>query len=357
LLGPDSRLFCRYYDINETGNWEHSNNIPHLTVSMNQLATMFSQEADAVEASINTSRAKLFAVRENRIKPFRDDKILTAWNGLMLSGLVQAYTILGDTEALEAAQRTIGFLQQQMWRDGRLLRSYKDGQAKLNGYLDDYAFLAAALLDAFEATLNREYFNWAETLTTTMLDEFWDDEQGGFFFTGKSHESLIDRTKSAFDQAIPSGNAVATKTLLRLYHYTGQNDYLQRAERVLNLFAQSMEQQPFGLGAMFNTLDFYLRKPQEIVMVGDPNAADTQALLQTIHAQYLPNRILVQLDPQRLDADLGALPLLRELMVGKTQVEGKATVYVCHNFACSLPMTDADELARYLSETGVAASH
>ena len=354
LLGADARLFCRYYDINETGNWEHGNNIPHLTVSMNQLATMFNQEPDAVEASINASRAKLFAVRENRVKPFRDDKILTAWNGLMLSGLVQVYTVLGDTEALEAAQHTIGFLQQHMWRDGRLLRSYKDGQAKLNGYLDDYAFLAAALLDAFEATLNREYFQWAETLTRTMLDEFWDDEQGGFFFTGKSHESLIDRTKSAFDQAIPSGNAVATKTLLRLYHYTGQNDYLQRAERVLNLFAQSMERQPFGLGAMFNALDFYLRKPQEIVVVGDPDAADTQALLQTIHAQYLPNRILVQLDPQRLDADLDSLPLLREIMAGKTQVEGKATVYVCHNFACSLPMTTADELARYLAAIGVA---
>jgi hypothetical protein len=115
-----------------------------------------------------------------------------------------------------------------------------------------------------------------------------------------------------------------------------------------------MERQPFGLGAMFNALDFYLRKPQEIVVVGDPDAADTQTLLQTIHAYYLPNRILVQLDPQRLDADLDTLPLLREIMAGKTQVEGKATVYVCHNFACSLPMTTADELARYLAAIGGA---
>ena len=356
-LGAESRLFCRDYDITEAGNWEHGNNIPHLTVSLSQLAMMFNREHDleGVRTSLAAAKKTLFDLREQRVKPFRDEKILTAWNGLMLSGLIPAYTVLGDTEALDMARTTIAFLQRHMWRQGRLLRTYKDGQAKLNAYLDDYAFFAAALLDMFEATFDRAYFEMAETLTTTMLDEFWDDDQGAFFFTGKSHETLINRTKSAFDQAIPSGNAIATKTLLRLYHYTGRDAYLQRAGQALQLFAPSMQQQPFGLGAMLNVLDWYLRKPQEIVVVGDPAGADTQALLRAIHARYLPNKTLVQIDPQHLERDLAALPLLRDLLANKTPIDGKATVYICHDFTCSLPLTDADQVAAYLAAARTAS--
>lgn len=353
LLGGDARLFCRYYDITETGNWEHGNNIPRLTVTMNQLATMFNRELETTMERIDHAKAMAFDAREQRVKPFRDEKILTAWNGLMISGMVQAYTVLGDTEALEIVRQTIAFLQQHMLDDGRLLRTYKDGQAKLNAYLDDYAFLAAGLLDTFEATFDRHYFELAESLTTTLLDEFWDEHQGAFFFTGKHHETLITRTKSAFDQAIPSGNGVAAKNLLRLYHLTGRDDYLARAERVLSLYAHQMERQSFGLGAMLNTLDFYLRKPYEIVLIGDPTAAATKTFLQTIRAQYLPNKIVVQLDPQHIDTYLDALPLLRDLLAGKTQVGGHATVYVCHDFTCSLPMTEPADLVSYFTEEPV----
>ena len=349
LLGEASRLFCRYYDIAATGNWEHGNNILHLTVSLEQLARMFNQSIDDVAASIEASRGILFDVREQREKPFRDEKILTSWNGLMLSGMVQAYTVLGDVEALQAVQKTITFMQERMLSDGRLLSVYKDGQAKLNGYLDDYAFLTAALLDAFEATGNQSYFALAQQLTTTMLEEFWDEDQGGFFFTGKSHETLIERTKSAYDQAIPSGTAVATRNLLRLYHYTGQPTYLQRAEQVLQLFRRHMEQQPFGFGSLLTTLDFYIQKPQEIVLIGTPGAADTQAMLRAIHQQYLPNKLLLQIDPQDTATVLEAFPLLRDVLAGKTQVGSKATVYVCHNFTCSLPVTEPEALTALLA--------
>lgn len=355
-LGDAARLFCRYYDITETGNWEDGNNIPHLTISLNQLSTLFNQELESVTASIDASKHTLFHVRNQRIKPFRDEKILTAWNGLMLSGLMQAYAVLGDTKALDAARTSIDFLYHHMWRDGRLLRTYKDGHARLNGYLDDYAFLAAALLDGFEATFEPNYFDFAQTLAETMIDEFWDTDQGGFFFTGNSHETLVNRTKSAFDEAIPSGNAIATKTLLRLYHYTGKADYLRRAEQVLQLLATSMNSHPLGFGAMFNTLDFYLRKPQEIVLVGEPDAADTQALLKVIHRHYLPNKTLVRLDPQRFAANLDTLPLLQDILVGKTQVNGQATVYVCHNFTCSLPITETQALSAHLTNISRANS-
>ena len=344
LLGEESRLFCRYYDITEAGNWEHGNSIPHLTISLEQLATLFSSDVADVTARIDTAKATLFTTREQRIKPFRDEKILTAWNGLMITGMVQAYNVLGDQDALVAARETIAFLRQHMLQDGRLLRTYKDKQAKLNAYLDDYAFFAAALLDTFEATGDTDYFDLAETLTTAMVEEFWDDEQGGFFFTGTSHETLISRTKSAFDQAIPSGNAIATKNLLRLYHYTGRADYLYKAERVLHIFKNYMEQQPFGFGSLLTALDFYLQKPYEIVIIGTPGAPDTQALLRAVHGCYLPNKLLIQLDPQHAEARLNDLPLLRDVLAGKTQVDGQATAYVCHDFTCSLPITDAAAL-------------
>jgi uncharacterized protein YyaL (SSP411 family) len=349
LLGDNARLFCRYYDVTDAGNWEHGRNILHLTVSLEQLAKIFNQDAATVAARIEAARAALFAVREQRPKPFRDEKLLTAWNALMVSGMLRAYTVLGDRAALQTATDTLAFLQQQMWRDGRLLSVYKDGQAKLNGYLDDYAFLINAQLDAFEATFARPYLAFAETLTAVMLAEFWDEEQGGFFFTGKSHEALISRTKSAFDQAIPAGMSVATKALLRLYHYTGRSDYVQHAERVLHLFRRQMEQQPFGFGSMLTALDFYLQKPQEIVLVGHLQTPEAQALLQAIHRHYLPNKTLIHLDPQHLEEMRQALPLLRDVLAGKTPVDGKATVYVCHNFTCSLPVTEVEALTALLA--------
>ncbi len=349
LLGDDARLLCRYYDITDNGNWEGGNNILHLTVSMAQLAKLFNQDLDTVTERIEAGKARLFAVREQRVKPCRDEKILTAWNGLMLSGMIQASTVLGDQEALQTVRDTLAFLQRHMLRDGRLLRSYKDGQAKLEGYLDDYAFLVAALLDMFEATFEHAYFDLAVELTATMIEDFWDDAQGGFFFTGNHHKRLISRTKSGFDQAIPSGTSVATKNLLRLYHHTGREDYLQRAEQVLRLFKRHMEQQPFGFGSLLSALDFYLHKPQEIVLIGDPSALDTQALLKTIHQQYIPNKTLLQLDPQNLEETLDTLPLLREVLAGKAEVDRKATVYVCHNFTCSLPVTEPDALIELLT--------
>ena len=349
LLGEASRLFCRYYDITAAGNWEHGKNILHLTVSQDQLAQMFGRSLEDIQTSLTAAREALFMAREQRIKPFRDEKILVAWNGLMLSGIAQAASILDDTEALQAVRETLQCIRRHLLRDGRLLSVYKDGQAKLNAYLDDYAFLVEALLSTFEVTGELDDFALAQQLTATMLEEFWDEQDGGFFFTGKNHERLIDRTKSVYDQAIPSGTAVAAKNLLRLYHYTGAVDYVQRAEQILQLFRRHMEQQPFGVGSLLTALDFYLQKPQEIVLLGTPGAADTQAMQRAIHQHYLPNKIVLQLSPEQATAVLETLPLLRDVLAGKTQVEGRATVYVCHNFTCSLPITDPAALRQFLA--------
>ena len=351
LLGDDSRLFCRYYDVTEAGNWESGSNILHLTVSLQQLAELFRTDVGTAGEKIEAARRALFRVREGRVKPFRDEKILTAWNGLMLSGMVDAATALGDDRAMQTVRRTIAFLRQEMWRDGALLRSHKDGHSKLGGYLDDYAFLAAALLDAFEVTFEPSCFDLARELMGSLLQDFWDDDNGGFFFTGARHEALIDRVKSGTDQAIPSGTAVATRNLLRLYAHTGDTDCLHRAERVLRLYRRHMEQQPFGYGSLVGVCIDYLNKPQEIVLIGDPEAPDTQAMLAAVQRCYVPYKTVMQIDPQRVEAGLSALPLLREVLAGKTQVHGQATAYVCHDFTCSLPVTRPDELEALLKRS------
>ena len=345
LIGDDSRLFCRYYDVTEAGNWESGSNILHLTVSLQQLANLFQTDVETAAEKIEAARRVLFRVREQRIKPFRDEKILTAWNGLMLSGMIDAATALDDDQAMQTVRQTIAFLHQKMLRDGLLLRSHKDGQSKLAGYLDDYAFFAGALLDAFEVTFESSYFDLARQLTDTLLLDFWDDVNGGFFFTGRRHETLIDRVKSGTDQAIPSGTAVATRNLLRLYAHTGEADYLHRAERVLRLYRQHMEQQPFGYGSLVGVCVDYLNKPQEIVLIGRPDAPDTRELLDAVRRTYVPHKTLIQIDPQHVEPALAALPLLRDVLAGKTQVGGKATVYVCRDFTCSLPVTEPAQLA------------
>jgi len=221
-------------------------------------------------------------------------------------------------------------------------RIMAEARAKLHGYLDDYAFLAAGLLDLYEATLERSAMEQALQLAEMMTREFWDEIDGAFFYTGKSQEQLISRTKPAFDSSVPSGNSIATQVLLRLYHYTGREDYLRRAEKVLRLYYDAMEKQPFGFVHMLSALDFYLAKPKEIVLVGRKKDEATQDLLKKIHSISLPNMTLQLVAPDE------PLKAMSPLVEGKTQLDGKPTVYACHNFTCSPPVTEWEDLRELL---------
>jgi uncharacterized protein YyaL (SSP411 family) len=225
-----------------------------------------------------------------------------------------------------------------MFRDGFLLHTYKDGQAKLLGYLDDYAFLAVGLLDVYEVRFDRSLLERAFELCEIMLREFWDDKGGGFYYTGKSHEPLISRAKPIFDASVPSGNAMATQLLLRLHHITGKEDYRARAEKVLRAYYDAMESQPFGFAHLLCALDFNLNKPKEIVVVGDLANSRTRELLGGIYSLYLPNVTL------QLAKANEPLEKISPLLQGKTEIDGKPTVYVCHNFTCSAPVTEWSEL-------------
>ncbi|MBI1817300.1 MAG: thioredoxin domain-containing protein [Deltaproteobacteria bacterium] len=339
LVGEENaEIVCRYWDVTDAGNFE-DRNILHVTLEIEQLAKLFRRDAGEVRQLLADSRDKLFAAREQRIKPARDEKVLTAWNALMISAFAKAAEVFDDSNYRRVAVDAVAFIESALARGDRLLSTYKDGVAKLNGYLDDYAFFVAALLDVFEATQNRRYLDRAAALTASMLAHFWDDAAGGFFFTSDDHEALIVRSKPVFDGSIPSGNSVAVRNLLRLYHYTEQREYLDRAEAMLQIFGAQMREQPFGFANMLGALDFYTQQPHEIVVVTPADAGDE--LLRKIRGTYLPNRTLTVVDPTHS----ASLPTQ---FAGKTQRDGKSTVYVCRRMTCSAPATEWSEVEALL---------
>ena len=333
LLGEeDSEIFCRIYDVSDEGNFEDKN-ILHPILTTEQASKLFRKEKAEIEALIARAKEKLLVEREKRVKPFRDEKIIAAWNGLALSGLAEAIKVSPAPRFKEALSRTIDFIFSKMFRDGLLLHTHKDGQSKLLGYLDDYAFIAVGLLDVYEALFDRSALQRSIQLADTIIREFSDENGGGFFYTGKSHEQLVTRTKPVFDASIPSGNAMATQLLLRLAHITSKEEYFKRAEMVLHACYDAMESQPFGFAHMLCALDLYLSKPKEIVVVGNLDDSETVALVKQLQQYYLPNKVLQVAHPDE------RLENLSPLLAGKTQLNGLPTIYVCQNFTCSQPVT------------------
>jgi len=338
ILGEEtSEIFSRIYDVSDIGNFE-GKNILHPVLTWEQAGRLFKRDPVDVERTMADARKKLFEAREKRVKPFRDEKIITAWNGLMLSGLAEAIKINPNKTYLNAANQTVGLIFNRMVDSDFLLHTYKDGVAKVPGYLDDYASLGVGLLDLYEATFEQSALDRANRLAQTMTEEFWDEEEGGFFYTGKSHEKLIIRTKPVFDASVPSGTAMATQLLLRLYYFTGTNAYLEKAEKILRLNYDNMVKQPFGYTHMLCALDFYLAKPKEIFLVGEAGDSKIAELAGCITSFFLPNKTLRRVAPSE------ALESISPLLRGKTQIDDKPTVYVCHNFTCSAPVTSWQDL-------------
>ena len=340
LGNDDGEIFCRFYDVTEEGNFERKN-ILHRTSHVEQLSRLFGCSTAEIERILQHGRDRLLAERQRRVAPARDEKILTAWNALMISAFAEAYKILGAPAHRTAAERGVQFVFDHLWRDRRLLRSWKDGRAQLDAYLDDYAYLLNALLDLYEVTFDCELVDRAAWLAEDLIERFEDADRGGFFLTSVDHERLIHRPKPVFDGSTPSGNAAAAIGFLRLYAYGGETRFLAAAERTFRGFARGMETEPFGFAQMLAAADWYHRKPLEIVVVGRPDDTATRELLGAIHRQYLPNKIVTLANP-----DGGRrLPIAE----GKTQVEGKTTVYVCHGSTCAPPMTSWTAAASFLS--------
>jgi hypothetical protein len=328
----------RYFDVSEEGNFE-GRNILHRTIDVAQTARMFHVSENDAAAAIATIRAKLLAAREGRVKPARDDKILAAWNGMMIAAFAEGYRALGDPRYLAAAERAIEFVMTRLW-DGRALkRSYKDGVARFNAYLEDYALMAGAMLDTYEASLDAKYLAMARRMGDTILEHFLDSEKGGFFFTSDDHEALITRSKAAFDGSTPSGNSAAVMLFIRLNAYTGEQRYMEEAGRALMLFNDLIEKQPFAFSHMLEAVDLYQRGPTEIVIVGEPASPEFREWLTGLGRLYIPNRALFAVDAGKLDS-----AFVPEQARGKSQVDGKLTAYVCRERACSMPMTSFEQV-------------
>jgi uncharacterized protein YyaL (SSP411 family) len=348
ILGKEAgTLFCSFYDITPGGNFE-GKSIPNINDPVEEVAKAENVTVEHLQDVLEHGREKLFAAREQRVKPGRDEKILTAWNGLMLASFAEAGAIFEREDYMEAARRNARFVLENLRRDGLLLRTYKDGQAKLNGYLEDYSFMAFGLLMLYQATGELEWLEEAQSITERMIEEFWDEEQGGFYYTGRSHEELIVRSKDYFDNATPSGNSVAAGVLLRLGLLTGREDYPRKAVTIFRLLRDTVERYPSAFGRLLCAFDFYLSSPKEIAVIGSRDSTGTQELLREVWKRYLPNKV-VALSTKGEARAAELVPLLRE----RTALDGRATAYVCEHYACQRPVTTPEELAAQL-EAGSA---
>jgi uncharacterized protein YyaL (SSP411 family) len=279
------------------------------------------------------------------VRPGLDNKSLAAWNGLMLTAFAEAANILGRDDYREIAARNAEFILKHLMRGGRLLRTYKDGQSKLNGYLEDYAYVIEGLIALYEATFDLKYFNQARELADTMIAQFWDESEGGFFFTSADHEELITRTKDYFDGATPSGNSVAALSLLKLGLLTQENDYQRYAVTVLRTMRQAMSKYASGFGYLLCALDFYLSEPKEIALIGNTDSHEIRSFIDEIYSRYIPNKIVAAADSENEQAAEAI-----KLLAGRPMIEGKATVYVCRNYTCLAPATSSQELTARLNE-------
>ena len=333
---PDAKLFCSYYNITPSGNFE-GKNIPNVTRSFERVAEQNAVSVSDLQASLDESKRKLFELRETRIKPGRDEKILTAWNGLMMASFAEAGVILNRPDYTEAARRNAEFVLSSLRKVGALLRTWKDGVAKFNGYLEDYSFLIEGLVTLFETTGEFRWLEEAQALTERMIEEFWDDEGGGFFFTGKSHEDLIVRSKDYFDNATPSGNSVAAMALSRLAILTGRENYRNLAIAVLRELGDSARRYPSGFGYALSAADFLVSTPKEVAIVGK-DREDIQPLLSETWRRYLPNKVVAP--------GFGAenIPLLEN----RPLLNDRATAYVCEHYAFKKPVNEASEIGNQL---------
>jgi uncharacterized protein YyaL (SSP411 family) len=339
ILGDDAPLFMRMYDVTDGGNWE-GNNILRLSFRTSDIATQSGLDEEELRDRIAAARRKLYEVRSKRIWPGLDDKVLTAWNGLMLAAFAEAAQALDRADYRDIATANAEFLQTTMRADdGRLLRTWKAGSdAKYNAYLEDYAFLADGLLTLYQTTFDARWFVWARELADAMLAHFPDTENGGFYDTRDDHEQLIHRPKDIQDNAIPSGNAMAAHVLLKLGLLTGVPTYWDAAERSTRNVGKLMAQYPSGFGEWLNAASLIMGEPREIALIG--NQKQLTSLLEIVRDGYRPLQVVAAGE----ETENGNVPLLSN----RPQRNGEGTAYVCRRFVCDAPVTDPQELASQL---------
>jgi uncharacterized protein YyaL (SSP411 family) len=355
VLGGDrSKIFKYRYGVRSEGNALEDvhkvfsgKNILYVEHTIDETAKKFQQTPDQIARDLADSRAKLLLERQRRPRPHLDDKILTSWNGLMISAFARAFQALEDPAYLRAGEKAADFIYQKLYdaKAKRLLRRYRDGEARFAANLDDYAFFTMGLLDLYEASLNIRWLKLAIELTGEQNALFYDGENGGFFDTSGKDSTLLFRTKEDYDGAEPAGNSIASWNLSRLAQMTDSGQWREMAQRSLALFGERAKQQPQSMPQLLVALDFHLDKPKQIIIAGSPQRADTRKMLREVHRQYIPGKVVLL-----ADGGAGQQFLIQYLPFLKTvkRLDGKATAYVCENYACKLPTTDVAVMLKQL---------
>jgi hypothetical protein len=351
ILGPQpAEHFAAYYDVTAKGNWE-GQNVLNTPRALGRVAEELGMPAPVLRAELERSKKQLYQARKRRVPPLLDDKILSSWNGLMLSAMAAGYRVLGHRHYLDSAERAAGSLLARMRRpDGGLFHTARGERAHVAGFLEDYAFLADGLIALYEAGGSERYLREAERLVERMLLDFDDEASGAFFSTSRAGEPLIARPREGFDNAIPSANAVAARALAKLAAHLDRSDYRERAARALRAYGKLVERSPRAFATSLCVVDFLLQSPLELLLVGQPGEAGYEALRKALGERYLPNAIFAHVDPSQPPSEL---PLAQ----GKTLLGGKAALYVCQNFTCQTPITEADGLSILLQESTPSRAH
>ena len=355
LRKPESDWFAARYGVQPSGNVPPSEdphheftgrNILYQAATIADVAERFQTTEEKVDRALRDAQPKLLERRATRVRPHLDDKILTAWNGLMISAFAVGARVLGEPRYLQAAQGASRFIRNTMFRpeDGILLRRYREGEAAIPGFLDDYAFYALSLLDLYEADFNPEHLELAVRLADKLIELFADPQEGAFFSTAAGNSDLVLRIKDDYDGAEPSSNSIAVMVLLRLAAITGLARFEEAALQALRAFAGRMKSQPATIPQMLAAYMFSEKKPKQVVLAGELSSPGMEDMLAEVRRRFLPNAIVLLLNQagtERLAAWSPAVSEMRSL-------DGKATAYVCQDFTCQLPVTTVDELAKLL---------
>ena len=353
ILGNENdKLFINIYNVKEGGNFRgdaeegHKNkNILHLNKFLSESASIFNLSENELEISIEHSRQKLFEEREKRVHPHKDDKVLTDWNGLMIAAMAKGARAFDEPRYEKASKRAADFILNNMiTKDGRLLHRYRDGKAGIKAHVDDYAFFIWGLIELYETNFDVLYLQTAIDLNETLIKHYWDDVNGGFYFTADDGEELLIRQKEIYDGAIPSGNSVAMLNLLRLGRITANAQYEEKASLIQSIFSDRLKRGPSGFAQVMSALDFGIGPSHEIVIVGDPNAKDTESMLKALRKQFIPNKVVL-LKPI---GEASAITSIAEFTKGQSALNGKATAYVCKNYICHFPTNDIDKMLELL---------
>ncbi|MGC9326636.1 MAG: thioredoxin domain-containing protein, partial [Candidatus Hinthialibacter sp.] len=338
-------MICRYFGVEEGGNFEDGASVLHLPHDLQDAAREYGIADSRFQEIIHEAKIQLFQAREKRIKPERDEKMLADWNGLMISAMAFAGNVFCESKYTAAAEQAADFVLQRMQKDGQILHAYKDSRAQINGFLSDYSFLIQGLLDVYEASRDPRWLEEGLRLSQTMIDQFWDDEGGAFFFTANDHETLIARSKNPMDNAAPSGNSIAVLCLLRIAAMTGNEAYRRKAEESIAVFGDGLQRIPSGFSQMLIAVDSMLDSPREIVLAAD----DESALLpmqKAIFAGFHPNKVVLYRFPEVESIVLSLLPGLED----KKPLPNGPVAYICQNFTCQRPVSTIDDILQCLNE-------